>query len=79
MPLVPFPDRDKMFMLVNPEHITSLTPAISRGPAPVSLSVRVKILGLGEMNLPLGSFESQDAAEVRWSALLSHLGNVVLD
>lgn len=78
MPLVPFPDRENMVFLVNPEHITALTPAISRGPAPVSLHVRVKALGLSELNLKLGDYESQEAAETRWQELLQLLGNAVV-
>lgn len=78
MPLVPFPDPKEPLMWVNPEHVSALTPAISRGPAPVSLHVRFKVLGLSEVNLNLGNFDSHDEADARWRELLALLGNAVV-
>lgn len=78
MALLPFPDSEEPLMWVNPEHISALVPAISRGPAPVSLHVRFKVLGLSELNLNLGSFDSHEGAEARWRELLAMLGNAVV-
>ena len=73
MPLVPFPDTHSNLLV----HIAALTKELAGHSDPVSLSVRIRLSGMTEIPIKLGTYPTVAAAEARWEQLVTHLGDVV--
>jgi hypothetical protein len=60
-------------MWINPEHVVSLVPKITRDGVHHTLRVEVKLVGLPAFDAWLGAFDDAEAANTSWSAFLAML------
>lgn len=74
---VPLPDRDgppgAARMWINPEHVVSLVPKVSRDGTHHVLRVEIKLVGTPAFDAWLGAFTSGELADERWKTFLSEL------
>jgi hypothetical protein len=74
---VPLPDRDGPLgaarIWINPNHVISLVPKISRDATHHILRVEIKLVGTPAFDAWLGAFDTGDQADARWKAFLDEL------
>jgi hypothetical protein len=74
---VSLPDRDgppgAARMWMNPEHIVSLVPKITRDGTNHILRVEIKLIGTPAFDAWLGAFASGELADERWASFLAEL------
>lgn len=66
-------------MWVNPEHVVSLVPKVSRDGTHHVLRVEIKLVGMPAFDAWLGSFASGDEADARWRAFVAELAHANTD
>lgn len=74
---VSLPDRNgpagAAVMWINPEHVVSLIPKITRDGSHHILWVEIKLLGTPAFDAWLGQLDTSDQADARWSAFLTDM------
>ena len=74
---VALPDRDgppgAARMWINPEHIVSLVPKLTRDGTHHVLRVEIKLVGTPAFDAWLGGFDTGDKVDERWKAFLKEL------
>lgn len=76
---VSLPDRngpaDAAVMWINPEHVVSLIPKITRDGSHHILRVEIKLVGTPAFDAWLGHFGTAELADDRWSAFLVEMAS----
>ncbi|MCS5716429.1 hypothetical protein NVV95_17925 [Herbiconiux sp. CPCC 205716] len=76
---VSLPDRDgppgAARMWINPEHVVSLVPKVSRDGISHTLRVEIKLVGTPAFEAWLGAFDSNDEADACWRQFVDSFGD----